>query len=143
MMIRRDGRPLFDTVQATWNVLEPSLGNALATAHTNGTRIIVKEALANGRLTARNNNPSFVEQRSRLERQAHRLGCTIDQLALAAVLDEPWVDCVLSGASTIDQLTSNLGALSISLDAEARIALASMAEPVVDYWQTRSELPWN
>ena len=43
----------FDTVQATWNLLERSAGPALAEAHDAGLGVIVKEALANGRLTAR------------------------------------------------------------------------------------------
>ena len=34
-------------VQATWNVLEPSAGPALADAHVQGWGVIVKEALAN------------------------------------------------------------------------------------------------
>jgi aryl-alcohol dehydrogenase-like predicted oxidoreductase len=46
-----DGRPLFTSVQATWNLLETSAAPALATAHTAGMAVIVKEALANGRLT--------------------------------------------------------------------------------------------
>ena len=48
-----DGVPLFDTVQATWNLLEPSAGPALAEASAAGCAVIVKEVLANGRLTRR------------------------------------------------------------------------------------------
>jgi aryl-alcohol dehydrogenase-like predicted oxidoreductase len=44
------GEPLFATVQATWNLLERSAGPALAEAKQAGLRVIVKEALANGRL---------------------------------------------------------------------------------------------
>jgi hypothetical protein len=44
---------LFGAVQATSNLLELSVGPALAEAHARGLRLIVKEALANGRLTAR------------------------------------------------------------------------------------------
>ena len=40
----------FDCVQATWNVLEPSAGPALAAAHDAGLGVIIKEAVANGRL---------------------------------------------------------------------------------------------
>ena len=48
MTISIDGAPLFDTAQATWNLLERSAGDALAEAHSAGMGIIVKEALANG-----------------------------------------------------------------------------------------------
>ncbi|ETK37131.1 aldo/keto reductase, partial [Microbispora sp. ATCC PTA-5024] len=44
---------LFDTVQSTWNLLERSAGDALARAHAAGLGVIVKEGVANGRLTAR------------------------------------------------------------------------------------------
>ena len=56
---RRRASALFDAVQATWNLLEPSAGPALAEAHAAGVGVIVKEALANGRLTARNDDPAF------------------------------------------------------------------------------------
>ena len=48
--VRVDGVDPFACVQATWNVLEPSAGPALAEAHDAGAGVIVKEAVANGRL---------------------------------------------------------------------------------------------
>lgn len=141
--VERNSRPLFDVVQATWNLLEPSLSTLLFQAHRSGMGVIVKEALANGRLTNRNDVPSFAGKRFILEREASRLGCTIDQLALAAVLERPWADCVLSGAATAAQLRSNVTALQVLLDAEVRDALGWLAEPVDQYWSTRGRLPWN
>ena len=44
-------------VQATWNLLEPSAGPALAAAHEAGLGVIIKEAVANGRLTDRGDAP--------------------------------------------------------------------------------------
>jgi aryl-alcohol dehydrogenase-like predicted oxidoreductase len=49
-----DGVRLFDAVQATWNLLEISAGPALRRAAAAGLGVIVKEALANGRLTEAN-----------------------------------------------------------------------------------------
>lgn len=143
MTIEREGRRLFDSVQATWNVLEPSLGSLLAQAHAAGMGVIVKEALANGRLTARNTDPAFAPARAVLEREAARLGCTIDQLALAAALAQPWADCVLSGAATVEHLEANVGALAVRIDEAAQTALARLAEPVEQYWATRSSLAWQ
>jgi aryl-alcohol dehydrogenase-like predicted oxidoreductase len=51
--VRMDAVRLFQTVQATWNLLEPSAGPALAEARAAGLGIIIKEVLANGRLTDR------------------------------------------------------------------------------------------
>jgi aryl-alcohol dehydrogenase-like predicted oxidoreductase len=39
---------LFQTVQATWNLLERSAGAALAEAHAAGCGVIVKEAVPTG-----------------------------------------------------------------------------------------------
>jgi aryl-alcohol dehydrogenase-like predicted oxidoreductase len=85
--------PLFRSVQATWNLLEPSAGPALAEAHDAGCLVIVKEALANGRLAAQ------------------------DTAALAAVLQQSWVTIVLSGAATSGQLASNLRAEHLAMPA--------------------------
>jgi aryl-alcohol dehydrogenase-like predicted oxidoreductase len=141
--IEAGGRPLFATVQATWNLLEPSAGAALAEARQHGLGVIVKEGLANGRLTVRNDETSFAARRAVLERSAADRGTTIDALALAAVLSQPFVDVVLSGASTVEQLRSNLGALAVDLGAAADDLVAQVAEPSAEYWQTRARLPWT
>ena len=140
---RVEGRGVFDAVQATWNLLETSAAPALRAAHDAGLRVIVKEALANGRLTARNQSADFAPSRRRLRSVAERLRCSIDALALAAVLAQPWVDVVLSGAATVQQLRSNLGALSVRWDAEAESALRAIVEQPAAYWATRAALPWN
>jgi aryl-alcohol dehydrogenase-like predicted oxidoreductase len=127
----------FDAVQATWNLHERSATAALAAAHEAGLGVIVKEALANGRLTARGAPDGPLAAAAR-ERDA-----TPDALALAAVLAQPWVDVVLSGAATVDTLRSNLAALAVEWDARADEALASLSEPAEDYWERRAELAWN
>ena len=126
----------FDAVQATWNLLEPSAGPALERAHAAGLGIIVKEALANGRLTARGGVAA-------LEREAGRRRVTPDALALAAALAQPWADVVLSGAATAPTLRSNLAARDGAWDAGAASALAGLAEPAEAYWERRSELDWR
>ena len=143
LVIKVDGSPLFDAVQATWNLLEPSAGNALAQASASGLLVIIKETLANGRLTERNDAPAFAEKLSLLRREAERLGTTVDAVALAAVLAQPWVGVALSGAAAVDHVSSNIGALSVAWDDEAARQLTALAEPAEQYWQTRSNLTWN
>lgn len=111
--IEVDGVPLFRSVQATWNLLEPSAGPALAEAHASGRAVIVKEALANGRLADR------------------------DEAALATALRQPWATIVLSGAVTGEQLASNLRAATTERDSPPA------PEPAGDYWAARSRLPWT
>ncbi len=138
LTITVDGVLLFDSVQVTWNVLESSTTNILKAAHEFGMAIIVKEALANGRLTSRNNTPEVA-----LQAQAERLNTTIDALALAAVLAQDWVTVVLSGAAKVEHLNSNVHALNVQWDDIASDALASLQESPEIYWNTRSQLAWN
>jgi aryl-alcohol dehydrogenase-like predicted oxidoreductase len=114
-----DGVNPFQSVQATWNLLEPSAGPALADAHDAGWGVIIKEALANGRLADR------------------------DQIAIAAALANPWVDVVLSGAVTEAQVRSNRAALAIHISPDELAALSKLAEPPDQYWKERSELAWR
>jgi aryl-alcohol dehydrogenase-like predicted oxidoreductase len=137
------GRPLFASMQATYNVLETSAAVALARASGSGATVIVKEALANGRLTGRNRDPGFAARRRVLARMARARGATLDALALAYVLARPWADVVLSGAASRRQLASNLKALSITLDGDELAVLDDLAETPGSYWATRSRLPWN
>jgi aryl-alcohol dehydrogenase-like predicted oxidoreductase len=123
----------FDAVQATWNLHERSAGAALAAAHEAGLGVIVKEALANGRLTDRGD----VDE---LKSAAREAGTTCDALALACVLAQPWVDVVLSGATTVWELESNLAATGVTVDVSQFDALV---EDPDTYWEQRSELPWN
>jgi aryl-alcohol dehydrogenase-like predicted oxidoreductase len=137
------GDRLFDCVQATWNLLEPSAGPALQDARQAGMGVIVKEALANGRLTRRNMDPAFAAQRRVLDREAARLQTTPDALALAAVLAQSWADVVLSGAATVEQVRSNATALTVRWDSEAAERLAGVIESPEGYWHKRGELAWN
>jgi len=127
---------LFDTVQATWNLLERSTGPILAEAHESGLGVIVKEALANGRLTARGDIPPLLEV-------AERRGVPPDALALSAALAQPWADVVLSGAATVEALQSNLKALGLDLGEQLDPELEDLAEKPARYWDERAALPWN
>ena len=143
MQVQVNGRLLFDSVQATWNLLEQSAGEALQEAHQSGMGVIIKEAVANGRLTPRNQNPTFHTQMALLNEIAEQLDCTVDALALAAVLAQPWVDVVLSGAATVEQLRSNVLAVNVKWDEGTAVALRPLLESPKIYWQTRSHLDWN
>jgi aryl-alcohol dehydrogenase-like predicted oxidoreductase len=129
----------FQSVQATWNLLEPSAGPALTEAHDRGWGVILKEALANGRLAGR----ALSSGSHQLREVAERRGAAVDAVAIAAALANPWVDVVLSGAATIDQLHSNLSALGLSLTADDREMLTGLAEPADQYWGSRQALAWT
>jgi aryl-alcohol dehydrogenase-like predicted oxidoreductase len=135
-----DGQPLFRSLQATWNLLEPSAAAALADAHAAGRVVIIKEALANGRLTGRDPGSPVA---TTLTAIAEETGTSPDAVALAAALHQPWADVVLSGAATTDQLDTNLRAAALVLDPGQLTRLAGHAEPPPQYWQHRAGLAWT
>lgn len=143
MRIQFEGEMLFSAVQATWNVLAQESGNALAEASQAGMGIIVKEALANGRLTARNRDPNFVKQKIYLQQLAEDHQTTIDALAIAIVMQQPWSDIVLSGAATVEHLKSNAAAGNLNLISQTDEILIQLCEIPEKYWAYRSSLEWN
>jgi aryl-alcohol dehydrogenase-like predicted oxidoreductase len=126
----------FDAVQSTWNLLDRSAGPALEAAHKGGLGVIIKEALANGRLTDRGDVPE-------LAAAARITGRTPDALALSAVLAQSWVDVVLSGATTVPEIESNLVARVLEPGRDVLELLHVIGEDPEIYWEKRSELPWN
>lgn len=135
--VRVDGVNPFGCVQATWNLLEPSAGPALAEARAAGWGVIVKEGLANGRLA-----PGGADARA-LEGIAAARGTGVDAVALAAVLANPWVHVALSGAATEAHVRANAAALTVALADEDIASLAGLAEPADRYWAARAARPWT
>jgi len=127
-----DGQQLFTEAQVTWNLLEPSAGAAAAEAAAAGWAVLVKEAVANGRLTAAGGPPA------RLTALAAERGVTEDAIALAAALAQPWASVVLSGAVTRAQLEENLAALTVGPLPELGLAEAPDA-----YWAQRAARAWH
>ena len=138
-----DGVLLFSAVQATWNLLEQSVANALQEAHDAGIGVIVKEGLANGRLTSRNDSPDFQRKMALLNAFAETQNSSVDSIALAAVISQPFVDVTLSGAASADHLKSNLQALKIKWNDSLAEMLNALVEPAESYWHIRSQLAWN
>ena len=130
-----DGVNPFGLVQATWNLLEPSAGPALAEAAEAGWVVVVKEALANGRLAGPATGP--------IAEVAARRDATPDAVAIAAALAQPWSAVALSGAVTPSQLASNAAAVDLGLDGDDLAVLGGLAEDPEAYWQARSARAWT
>jgi aryl-alcohol dehydrogenase-like predicted oxidoreductase len=123
----------FRAVQTTWNLLEQSAADALRSAHTANWLVVVKEVLANGRLTD-------AAASGAVHDLAQADGQTTDAFAIGAALAQPWADIVLTGAVTPRQLLANVLARTPSSDPGH---LAALAEPPVTYWDERSRLAWS
>ncbi len=133
------GEPLFAVVQSTWNLLEPSVGPALAEAAGAGLSVVVKEGVANGRL-ATGDDPAQASRAAARVAAGH--GVSPDQVALAAALAQPWATHVLSGAVTADQVRSNVAAQDLALADDELAALLSTPEEPEAYWSARSQRAW-
>jgi aryl-alcohol dehydrogenase-like predicted oxidoreductase len=123
----------FRAVQATWNLLEQSAADPLRRAHGAGWIVVVKEVLANGRLTDRATTKPVDEL-------ASADGQTVDAFAIGAALGQPWADLVLTGAVTPRQLETNVAARVPRSDADQ---LAALAVAPAAYWEERSRLTWS
>jgi aryl-alcohol dehydrogenase-like predicted oxidoreductase len=136
-----DGAPLFTSIEATWNLLEPSAGPALAEAARAGATVIVKEVVANGRLAPGADDPAPAAVLAR--GVAARLGVGVDQVAIAAALVQPWAWRVLSGAVTTGQVAENLAGETLRLAPDVVAELTSQPQPASDYWAARSARSWT
>ena len=143
--VERDGVRVFDSVQATWNLLERGAESALQQAHTAGMKVVVKESLANGRLTHLNRSESeavypLVEWIGGI---AESRGTTIERLALAAALARPWANIVLTGAATVGQIRESGEAVGFAFDDDLERQLRSISISSDEYWRARSAFSWN
>lgn len=145
LAIETDGQRLFTVVQATYNVLERSVEQTLREAHEAGTFVMVKEALANGRLVERQTPMANNEARTQaaLKSLANQFQTSVDALCLALVAHRPFVDIVLSGAANLAHLESNLEAAKMSLPEDIFHELDNLQQPAKQYWDYRSQLPWH
>jgi aryl-alcohol dehydrogenase-like predicted oxidoreductase len=145
LAVHRDGKRVFDSVQATWNLLERGAESALHEAHDAGMKVVVKESLANGRLTHENRNDDdvFSPRLAKIRALAESRGTTIEKLALAAALARPWADIVLTGAATVEQIHSSVAAVAVDYDAELDEQIRPLSIASEDYWRARSSFRWN
>ena len=127
----------FDTVQATFNLLERSAGDALQAAHEAGMGVIIKEALANGRLTARGGDRA-ADSRGAAARDDRRRART--RRRARAAVGRHGAQRRRHGRAA---RTATSGALEIEWnDALEERALRPRRAPR-PYWTTRSALTWT
>jgi len=129
------GRPVFTSVQSTWNPLEQSVAPALAEAHDAGALVMVKEPVANGTLVVSPPQP-VVDLAER-----HDVGA--DAVVLAAALAQPWADVVLLGPASVAQLTENLTSINVDLGTGELETLLAVRQSPEQYWANRAALPWT
>ncbi len=138
-----DGVYLFDSYQITFNIFEQSCFDILKHLLSNGKTVIIKEALANGRVFKNINFPEYEPTYKYLEKLSDKYAVGIDAIAIRFIIDVLKPSIVLSGGSNTIQIEQNLKALNFQLDKEEVIILKSFAVSPQNYWEERSELKWN
>jgi aryl-alcohol dehydrogenase-like predicted oxidoreductase len=139
-----DRAPLFDVFQVTYNMLDQSVGRSwLRQLRQEGRRVVVKEALANGRLFPNANYPHYGRLYTILEELAESYHVGVDAIALRYVVDALQPFCVLSGAARADHLAGNLQTHAFQLTDAEIAALQSCAVPPRAYWAERKKLSWG
>ena len=138
-----DGKQLFDVFQVTYNFLEQSLLEIIDELHQQNKKIVIKEALANGRVFSNKNYVHYQKMYASLEKLSKKHKVGIDAIALKYCEQTIPKSTVLSGASNANQLKENLKINSFSLSADDVNLLNSFKTDAEHYWSERKNLEWN
>lgn len=141
--VKVNKNPLFDTFQVTYNVLDQNLFEILQALSKEKKQLIIKEALANGRVFRNKKFPHYQKLYTTLEELAKKYQVGIDAIALRFCIDTVPQAMVLSGASTKEQLKQNLKAEVFQLTTTEIEKLKTFRVSPDKYWAERSKLSWN
>lgn len=143
MDIAVNNKQIFETFQVTYNMLDQSLAEVANDMIKDGKRIIIKEALANGRVFRNINYSNYNKLYNLLELLANKYDVGVDAIALRFCIDTINPFMVLSGASEEFQLLENLKSNQIVLEGEDINLLKSFKSDPSSYWKERKQLNWN
>jgi aryl-alcohol dehydrogenase-like predicted oxidoreductase len=138
-----DGEPIFDLFQVTYNFLDQSLKEMLAELIRQNKTIVIKEALANGRVFRNPRYPLYEEMYSILDNLSKKYKVGIDAISLKYCEQTITNSIILSGASNSEQLEENLKINSFLLSNDEIELLNSFKIKPEFYWRERKELQWN
>jgi aryl-alcohol dehydrogenase-like predicted oxidoreductase len=141
--IEVEGHALFDAFQVTYNILDQSLETISNVLTQQGKRVVIKEALANGRLFRNRNYNHYKELYTTLEKLAKKHKIGTDAIALKFCQQNMQKSIVLSGASNSEHLESNLKMKTISLSQEELRELKNHSIQANNYWLERKKLIWT
>lgn len=136
-----NGKELFDSFQITYNVFDQSLSQ-ISTKLKN-KKIIIKEALANGRIFKNNKYPHYQNHYKLLEALAFKYQVGLDAIALRFCEDSIKPYSTLSGVNEVEHLKTNVQALTFTLSEKELNEIKELSVKPEDYWQERKQLEWN
>jgi voltage-dependent potassium channel beta subunit len=109
--LEKDYLPLFEKYGLGTTTWSPLASGILSGKYNHG--IPADSRLAKEAWLVPDNFMQLIEKSLQLEVIAQELGCTMSQLSIAWCLKNPHVSSVITGATKIDQLMENLGAIAI------------------------------
>ncbi|NJN78101.1 MAG: aldo/keto reductase [Saprospiraceae bacterium] len=105
-----NGLELFEVFQVTYNVFDQSLATIETAFKSENKRLIIKEAMANGRVFPNVNFPNYEKIYSILNQLANKYKVGVDAIAIRFIEDTIQPFKVLSGAAISEHLIGNLKA---------------------------------
>ncbi|MEO7055687.1 MAG: aldo/keto reductase [Caldimonas sp.] len=133
--VEQEYAPLYDAIGLGLTTWSPLASGLLTGKYKDGVPAGSRGALGNmGFLVAGLTDPGKNAAVARLEPIAAELGVTMAQLAIAWCAHNPRVSTVITGASTTQQLRSNLGALDAldKLTPEVMTRIDAITKPMSD-----------
>ena len=138
-----EDEPLFGSFQSTYNIMEQSLLQMKEIFAQTNTQLIIKESLANGRLMPGLPSKEHNGLYRYITTLAEQYNVGADAIGIRFCLDSFPGALVLSGASSSDQLHSNLEAKTFKLHEDELEMLGSYKIEPATYWDRRKQLPWQ
>jgi len=141
--IEIDGNELFDLFQVTYNIFDQDLALIAEGLSKRNKQLIIKEALANGRIFPNPNYPNYAKAYKHLKQLSLKYNVGIDAIALRYCMDSIPSHKVLSGAATEFHLLENMKTSNFKLTDQDIAILNKLAVKATDYWNERKQLGWN
>ncbi len=143
LSIQLNNVDLFDSIQVTFNVFDQQFLEIHRFIKESGKKVIIKEALANGRIFPNANYPGYQKFYRYVLELAKKYDVGLDAIALRFCIDALQPYSVLSGASKQSHLSSNLRANDFRLSSEELHNIKAFATDTKSYWEERSRLKWQ
>lgn len=138
-----DGKPLFDVCQVTYNVYEQSINDIIGKIKNANIFVVVKEALANGRVFGNKKYPHYLPHYTLLYELAEKYNTGVDAVAIRYCMDSIKPNVVLSGAYNEDTLKQNMEAYDFTLAPEESEEIRAKSIQPAFYWNERMQLTYN
>ena len=143
MEVEVNGEFLFEVFQVTYNVFDQSVAPVAAQLAKEGRRLVIKEALANGRVFPNEKYQHYEAVYQLLGKLAAKYEVGMDAIALRFCVDSIPTYSVLSGAALSEHLATNIQASRFELSAAEIEKLRAFTIPTETYWSERKRLGWN